>query len=78
MGRINQSLLAANDPMSLDMILQTLDADQDGFVGLEDILGMQQELGITFPDYFIEEILEKVTSDGRRISKAELGGIFWF
>lgn len=57
--------------------MQTLDADKDGFIGLEDVVSMQEELGMVFPDNFIEEILEKVSADGRKISKEELAGIFW-
>lgn len=33
MHRINHTLLSTNDSMAIDMIMQTLDQDKDGFIG---------------------------------------------
>lgn len=63
--------------MGLEMILQTLDADGDGFVGVGDIQGMGGELGVRFPEGWVEGVMERCTGDGARMSKGELGGVFW-
>lgn len=42
MHRINHSILSSNDSMALDMIMQTLDQDKDGLLGMEDILSMNK------------------------------------
>lgn len=31
--------------MAIDMIMQTLDQDKDGFIGKQDILSMNKQLG---------------------------------
>lgn len=40
MNRLNNTLLAKNDSMAVETILKTLDKDQDGFIGIDDIVSM--------------------------------------
>lgn len=42
MHRINNTLLSKNDGMAIDTMMQTLDQDKDGFIGMGDILSMNK------------------------------------
>ena len=59
------------------MMLQTLDEDKDGFVGIKDILGMNEELGTLIGEQQVADILERITSEGTKINKNELAHIFF-
>lgn len=51
------------------MMFQTLDRDGDGYIGVEDILEMNKDLGTSIESQQITKGLEKITEEGTKISK---------
>lgn len=47
--------------MAIETMLQTLDSDGDGFIGIEDVLKMNEELGTCIDGVKLGEIMEKIT-----------------
>lgn len=68
---------AKDDNMSLEMILQVLDEDKDGFIGIDDIMKICEDVGWSVKAEKIEEIIEKIGAQGDKLSKMELAQIFW-
>lgn len=76
--RVNASLLSKGDSMAIEIILHTLDKDKDGFIGIQDVLDMNEELGTMIGEQQVAAIMEKITEEGTKISKNELASIFFW
>ena len=57
MNRLNNCLLGKNDSMAVEMILRTLDKDKDDFIGIEDIVAMNSQLGTMIGEQKVAQIL---------------------
>jgi Ca2+-binding EF-hand superfamily protein len=77
MGRINESLGSKNDRILIETIMEELDGDEDGYIGVEDVERINEELGCVLSKGEIEKMMERICVDGRKIGKKELEGIMW-
>ena len=75
--RINATFGASKDQMGAEAIFKTLDQDKDGFIGIEDVLSMNSELGTSLEEDQVREIMEQISQEGTKIDKHEFIQTFW-
>ena len=65
--------------MTLDAVFKTMDNDKDGYIGIDDLLEMKQELGLneSVDREMIRTIFEKISEEGDKIDKNQFARIFW-
>ena len=63
--------------MGVDGIFNTLDKDEDDYIGIEDILEMNKELGSCFNEDQVRKIMEQISDDGSKINKQVFIKVFW-
>jgi len=71
-------MICKNDSTILDMMMQCLDKNNDGYIDIDDISDMCTQIGSRLTREELKEFLEKVSEDGEKIHRAELSSIFWF
>ena len=63
--------------MAIETIFKTLDQDEDGFIGIEDVVALNEDLGSCFDKEGVAKVMEQISSEGTKIDKQEFAKIFW-
>ena len=77
LDRINSTFLNKEDQMGVDGIFNTLDKDGDNYIGIEDVLSMNKDLGTSFNEDQVKKIMEQISDHGSQINKEEFKRVFW-
>jgi Ca2+-binding EF-hand superfamily protein len=68
-SQINESLFSGRSTVILDLLMDILDEDRDGLIGVEDIRRMKKELGRVVEPRTMEQMVERVSESGTHITR---------
>jgi Ca2+-binding EF-hand superfamily protein len=57
--------------------MEEFDVDGDGYLGVKDIEKVNAEVGEIVNRNDVERMVERVSGNGKKISKKDVGGIMW-